>query len=139
MIANVITICNKLNRIHSNIGLDVWYSHKLYDISYSIERVTTVNGSNTFVGEVFNILIPFSDDYLPYMQWKDSLEKDTKYTMNQGDYIFLGIDLSEQVTPNTIQQLRNSYKPNVCEVRSIMEVPKRQGINIQIQLKVSGV
>lgn len=137
MESKVITVCNKLNRVHSQTGLDVWFKHTLENIQYSIERVTTVNGTQTSIGEVFNILIPFDSNYVPYTQWKDLVDKNKYFTMNQGDYIFLDVDLEEEVNPNSIINLKNKYKPRVCEVRSITEVLKRPGV--QIQLRVSGV
>lgn len=137
MESEVITVCNKLNRVHSQTGLDVWFKHTLENIQYSIERVTTVNGTQTSIGEVFNILIPFDSNYVPYTQWKDLVDRSKYFTMNQGDYIFLDVNLEEEVNPNSIINLKNKYKPRVCEVRSITEVPKRPGV--QIQLRVSGV
>lgn len=137
MESKVITVCNKLNRVHSQTGLDVWFKHTLENIQYSIERVTTVNGVQTSIGEVFNILIPFDSNYVPYTQWKDLVDRSKYFTMNQGDYIFLDVNLEEEVNPNSIINLKNKYKPRVCEVRSITEVPKRPGV--KIQLRVSGV
>lgn len=137
MTAKTITICNRLNRVHSQTGLDVWYKHILHDIPYSIQCVATVNGTQTAIGEVFEILIPFDDDYLSYKEWKDDTHKDTHYSMNQGDLIFIDVDIPDTITPNNIVNLKNLHKPNVIEVRSIMEVQKRQGVNYR--LKVSGI
>lgn len=134
--AQLTTIANRLNRTDSITGLDVWYKFQLKNIQYSKERVTTVNGTQVSMGESFNILLPFTDRYIPYLQWKDLSNKDDYYTLSQGDYIFL-TDITEDIQPNTIMQIKNRYKGYVCEVRSIIEVPKRNGATIQ--LKVSGV
>lgn len=137
MDSKVITICNKLNRKDSQTGLDVWYKHFLENVTYSIERVQNVNGTVTSVGEVFNILIPFNSGYLPYNEWKDSVNKNNHFTLQQGDYIFLDERLIEDVNPNSILAIRNAYKPRVCEIRSITEVPNR-GFN-KYQFKVVGI
>ena len=136
MEAQLITIANRLNRTDSITGLDVWYKFQLKNIQYSKERVTTVNGTQVSMGESFNILLPFTSKYIPYLQWKDLSNKDDYYTLSQGDYIFL-TEITEDIQPNTIMQIKNKYKGYVCEVRSIIEVPERNGVTIQ--LKVSGV
>lgn len=136
MDAQVITIANRLAKSDSITGLDVWYKCFLHDIKYSIERVTDVNGSQVSMGQAFTILIPFDDKYKSYDEWRNLENKDSYYTLSQGDYIFLK-EISEDFLPNSIIQLKNKHKGMACEVRSIIEVPKRYGATIR--LKVSGV
>lgn len=136
MEAKVITIANRLNRADSVTGLDVWYKTELHNITYSKERVTDVNGTQVSVGEVFTILIPFDNYYKPYIEWKKLADKDDYYTLSQSDYIFLA-QVEEDIQPNNVMNLKNSYKPLVCEVRSIIEVAQHYGATIR--LKVSGV
>lgn len=136
MEAKVITIANRLNRTDSVTGLDVWYKTELHNIPYSKERVTDVNGTQVSVGEVFTILIPFDKYYKSYIEWKKLANKDDFYTLSQGDYIFL-TSVAEDIQPNNIMTLKNSYKSLVCEVRSIIEVSQKHGATIR--LKVSGI
>lgn len=137
MEAKVITILNRLARQDSQTGLDVWYKQVLKDVPYKIEKVTNVVGTTVSMGETFTILIPFNDKYLPYNEWKQALDKDSVFTLSQGDIIVLDAEVDDTITPNTIPTIKNKYKPKACEVRSIVEVPKRPGVNIQ--LKVSGI
>lgn len=132
-----ITILNKLKHQDSATGLDVWYKTILKDIKYANTKVTNVVGTEVSIGQSFIVLIPFTGKYLSYSEWKDSTQKDARYTINQGDYIFLGKELEEEVTPNNIMKLKTKYEPNVCEVRSIEEVPQKYGV--KIQLKIAGV
>lgn len=135
-----ITILNKLKRKDSVTGLDVWYKTILKDVKYKQDKVTTVVGTDVSMGESYTILIPFNENYKPYNVWKNSTDKDTTYTMSQGDYIYLGIELAENVNPSNVVKLKTQYEPNVCEVRSIEEVPmdsKKYGI--KIQLRIGGV
>lgn len=136
MEAEVITIANRLNRTDSVTGLDVWYATKISNIPYSKEKVTTVNGTQVSMGESFNILIPFTGKYMAYNDWKNADNRDNYYTISQGDFIFL-TDVKEDIQSNNIIQIKNKYEPMVCEVRSVIEVPQRNGASIQ--LKVSGV
>lgn len=132
-----ITILNKLRHQDSTTGLDVWYKTILKGIKYANTKVTTVVGTDVSMGQQITVLIPFTGKYLPYNDWKNSSKKDRTFTMHQGDYIILGSELSEEITPNNVMKVKNKYEPNVCEVRSIEEVPKKYGI--KIQLRISGV
>jgi hypothetical protein len=134
---NSITLCSKLKKSDSTTGLDVWYKYIFKDIKYSQQKVTNVVGSDISMSQSYTILIPFTGIYLPYLDWKASAERDTKFTVSQGDVVFLGIELTDEITPTTIVRLRNQYEPNVCEVRSIDEVPQKCGATIQLRL--SGV
>lgn len=136
MEAKTITILNRLNRKDSNTGMDVWYSHKIHNVQYSIQEVTTVVGTTVSMGQSYVILIPFTDLYAPYTKWKDMIDKDSYFTMNQGDYIILD-DIDDIITPNNVQQIRQQYATKSCEVRTIIEVPRKLTTNIQ--LKVSGI
>lgn len=135
MIAKSVTICNRLARKDSITGLDVWYKTVLHDIPYKIKNISNVNGTTVSIGQSFSILLPFNDDYLPYNEWVKSADK--HFTLSQGDYIFVGIDLEEEVTPNTIQKIKTQYEPNVCEIRSIEEVS--QTMDVKYQFRIEGV
>jgi hypothetical protein len=132
-----ITILNKLKHQDSSTGLDVWYKTIMKDIKYTNTKVTSVVGTEVSMGQQFIILIPFTGKYLPYAEWKNSNQKDNTFTISQGDYIFLGSELEEEITPNNILKTKTKYEPNVCEVRSIEEVPQKYGV--KIQLRISGV
>lgn len=136
---SIITICNKLKRQDSVTGLDVWYKTVLGKVKYKQTKVTSVVGTDVSMGQSYTILIPFDEKYMPYEEWKSATNKETRYTMSQGDYIFFR-NLTEEVTPNNIVKLKTKYEPNVCQVRSIEEIPiDSQKYGIKIQLRVGGV
>ena len=137
MEAKIITIANRLSRNDSVTKLDVWYKTVLQNIQFFKERVTSVNGTQVSIGEVFTILIPFDDKYKPYNDWKTLEDKENYYTLSPGDYIFLDTQISENILPSNIIALKNQHIPNVCEVRSIVEVQQRFGATVR--LKVTGI
>lgn len=137
MEAPVITILNKLNRKDSVTGLDVWFKATLNNVPYNIKTVQSIMGTTVSVGQIYEVLIPFDDNYLSYEDWVKEVDKTKFYTINQGDLIFIGKDITDVITPNNVQQIRLNNEPYVCEVRSIMEVPKRAGVSYR--LRVSGV
>lgn len=136
MVAHTVTLLNKLPKKDSITGLDVWYKTILHDIPYKKESVTNVTGTVTSMGEVFTILIPFSSLYLPYHEWKNG-KMDTHYTINQGDYLFLNVDIAQDVTPSNVVTLKNQHEPFVCEVKTFTEVEEKNGV--KFQLRVGGI
>lgn len=132
-----ITLLNKLKRLDSVTGMDVWYKYILNNIDYKKGMVQNISGTTVSMGQTFTVLIPFSDNFLPYDAWKSSEERDTHYTMSVGDIVLVGISLEEDVTPNSIPTIKQKYSSYVCEVRSVEEAESKYGV--RYQLKVSGV
>ena len=132
-----VTILNKLNRKDSITKLDVWYKTVIRDCAYSTNKVENVSANVVSVGQTFTILIPFSELYLPYKDWKNSPLIASSFTLNPGDYIFLTEDVPEDINPNTIQTVRNMYEPAVCEIKTITEVEKFGAT--KYQFRVEGV
>lgn len=131
-----ITLLNKLKRKDSVTGIDVWYKTIINDCIYIKDRVSTVNGSVVSIGEQFTILIPFTDKYLQYKDWKNLEDKSGTYTLSAQDIIILD-EVTENVTAQNITQIKNDYEPNTCEIRSIEQVDKKLSVNYQF--RVSGV
>jgi hypothetical protein len=132
-----ITILNKLNRKDSTTNLDVWYKTVINGCVFSTNKVENINGNIVSVGQTFTILIPFSEYYLPYKIWKNSPLIASTFTLNPGDYIFLTENVKENINPNNIQSVRNSYEPYVCEIKTITEVENFGGA--KFQFRVEGV
>lgn len=129
------TILNKLNRNDSVTGLDVWYKTFIANIVYTSTTERSVLGTTVSVGEVITILIPFDDKYMDYQEWKSSEIKDNHYSMSPGDLIILDTYIEDDVTPNSINKIKESYGKKVCEVRSVKEVIKRPGINYRLRIE----
>ena len=131
-----ITLLNKLKRKDSVTNTDVWYKTKIQNCVYKKDRITTVNGTVVSMGQAFTILIPFTGNYLPYKDWKKLEDKTGFYTLSEQDIIILD-DVIEEVTPQSITQIKNDYEPNTCEIRSIEQV--NQVFSVQFEFRVSGV
>jgi len=135
MTANV-TILNKLKRADSVTGLDTWYNTTVDSVEYKKSAVTAMSGTQVAMGESYTVLIPFSENYRDYNEWKGLVDKAGTYTMTTGDLIIFDA-LTEQVTPNDIAKLRQTYAGRICEVKSVEVVAKRAGLKYQI--KVGGI
>lgn len=136
MVANTVTLLNRLPRNFSGTNKDEWFKHTLYNIPYKKEQITSVNGTTVSLGEIYTVLLPFNELYLPYFDWRNLDDKSTRYTVNQGDLIFLR-EVKEDINADSVVKLKTAYKPYVCEVKSFEEVERKYSIKYQI--KVSGV
>ena len=131
-----ITLLNRLKRKDSVTNTDVWYKTQIQNCVYKKDRITTVNGTVVSMGQAFTVLIPFTGNYLPYKDWKKLEDKTGFYTLSEQDVIILD-DVIEEVTPQSITQIKNDYEPNTCEIRSIEQV--NQVFSVQFEFRVSGV
>lgn len=131
-----ITLLNRLRKKDSVTNLDVWYKTYIQNCIYKKEKVTDVSGTNVSMGEQFTILIPFSDKYKPYREWKKLEDKSKFYTLSPQDVIILDI-VEDDVTSQNIIQIKNDYEPDTCEVRSIEQVEQR--LSTRFEFRIGGV
>lgn len=135
MKASKITVLCKVPRQRSGNGLDEWHKIVLSECMYKRSKVTNVNNTTVSMSQIYTVLIPFNNQYMPCDQWYGMAEKQNTYTISQGDYIVFG-EITEEVTQDTIRDVLDAF-PNYCEVRSIEEVEQKHGA--RYRLKVQGV
>ena len=75
------------------------------------------------MGQSFTVLIPFDDLYMPYSEW--ILDPSGGYTVSQNDMIIIGHAVDDDISPENVVKIKNQYAPNVCNIRSILEVPNK--------------
>lgn len=131
-----ITLLNKLSRKDSVTNTDIWYKTEIENCTYKKDRVTSVDGKVVSMGQQFTVLIPFTDKYIPYSQWKTLEDKTNYFTLSNQDVIILE-SVPEEVTDKTIIAVKQAHEPNTCEIRSIEQVIKRSGV--KFEFRVSGV
>ena len=131
-----ITLLNKLKRKDSITGLDIWYKTIIKECVYKKERVSDVSGNIVSMGQQFTILIPFTGKYIPYKDWKNIEDKKGYYTLSNQDVIILD-EVQEEVDVKNIIDIKNSYEPNTCEIRSIEQV--EQKFSSKYEFRVGGV
>lgn len=132
-----ITVLNKLKRVDSITGLDIWYKSVIKNCVYSKTKISNVNGTVVSMGVQFTILIPFNNKYVPYYKWKYLENKDTRFTLSNQDILILGEIKEKEITPNNIVSIKNKYSPNACEIRNIEEVENK--FDTRYQFRVNGI
>lgn len=131
-----ITLLNRLKRKDSITNTDVWYKTVINNCTYKKDRITGVDGKVVSMGQQFTVLIPFTGKYVTYNEWKKLEDKTGFFTLSNQDVIILE-DVEEDVTDKNITQVKQDHEPNTCEVRSIEQVIKRNGVNFEF--RVGGV
>lgn len=131
-----ITLLNKLKRTDSVTNTDVWYKTFIDNCIYKKDRISNVSGTVVSMGQQFTILIPFTEKYIPYKDWKDLEDKTGYFTLSNQDVIILDT-VAEDVTASNIVKIKNLYEPNTCEIRSIEQVDKK--LSVQFEFRVGGI
>ena len=131
-----ITIFNKLRRNDSITVMDVWHKTVITNAVWYTDSARSAGGQNVYIGSYITILIPFDNNYLPYIEWKEPGMQDNHYTMSLSDYVIKGL-VTEDVNANNIVKTLEKYGENVCLVKHHNELHDRFGATVQ--LKVQGV
>ena len=129
-----ITILNKLNRVDSLTGLDVWYKTVIDDAAWykSVERGVTT--TSVVISPFIKVEIPFHDNFLPYDEWKQNGMQVGNYTMSANDYIVLG-EVEEDINAQNVVATMKKYGENVCTVKFHKELYNRFNANVQIYVE----
>lgn len=128
-----ITLLNRLKRKDSITNTDVWYKTVIQNCIYKKDRISGVDGKVVSMGQQFTILIPFTGKYVTYNEWKRLEDKTGFFTLSNQDVIILE-DVEEDVTDKNITQVKQDHEPNTCEVRSIEQVIRRNGVNFEFRI-----
>lgn len=128
-----ITLLNRLKRKDSITNTDVWYKTVINNCIYKKDRISGVDGKVVSMGQQFTILIPFTGKYITYNEWKKLEDKTGFFTISNQDVIILE-DVAEDVTDKNITQVKQDHEPNTCEVRSIEQVIRRNGVNFEFRI-----
>lgn len=132
-----VTILNKLRRADTpEKKEDLWFKTVVTDAAWYTDSARSAGSSSVFIGTYITVLLPFHEEYVPYLEWKDLNNKDEKFTISMGDYIILG-EIEEEVTAANVVAVMQKYGENVCLVRHHKASYPRFGATVQ--LKIEGV
>lgn len=131
-----VTILNRWRRSDSGQNLDRWFKYVIDDCVWYTDSARSAGGSAVYIGTYITILIPFHDDFVPYVEWKKLNDKSGIFTVSNGDYLILG-DVPEEIDASNVVSVVEEYQPNVCLVRHVQQMHDRFGATVQ--LKIQGV
>lgn len=109
-----VTILNKLKAQNSATRQDVWVKTVVQNCAWTSNLVRNISGTSVSVGGSYVVRIPKNENYKPYSEWT---KNNQGFTFSTGDYLILGEIEEEIITPQTVIQLIQKYRPNACEIR----------------------
>ena len=131
-----VTILNKLQRADGDTGQDVWYKTILTDVAWYRDSARSAGNHDVYIGSYITILVPFHEEYVDYLEWKNLKNKEDFYTMSTGDYVIRGI-VEEEIDASNVVKTLDKYGERVCFVRHHNSNYDRFGATVQ--LKIQGV
>ena len=133
-----ITVLNRLRSVDSATHKDIWYKTVINQCGWYNEALAQMSkqDTNVVIGGTIKVLIPFNTGYKRYKEWKQSGGQINSFTMSNDDYIILG-EVQEEITPDNVIKVVQSYSPYVCNVKFFRELDKR--MDNTIELFVRGV
>lgn len=129
-----ITILNKLKREDNETGLDVWQKTVIDDAVWYRRTESSVGSGGVSIGAVIQVMIPFHDEFLPYIEWKQPGCQRGHYTISTGDYIVRG-DVPDHVDASNVIAVMKKYGEDVCRVKSQRDNYNRFGARVQLYIE----
>lgn len=126
---DTITVINKLDARDAALASDAYYKTVLTGCMWSDSSTRTVSTDGTVsIATSHRVQIPEHDKYLPYREWMKPENRDSHFTVREGDYIVFG-DVTEDVTPSTVRNIVKQYEPQAFQVQSFRDCTKGKGFN----------
>lgn len=107
------TVLNRRAGRDSPDGLDTWKKTVLHDCFWAGKQTQKQSGWEVNEGASYLLRVPQYADYRPYLEWKADM---AGFTFSPGDYIIRG-EVSEEITPETVQRVVEKYRPDAFEVQ----------------------
>lgn len=133
-----VTVLNRLKASDSLTRQDIWYKTIIPNCCWYTSLESGIAGNVITMGSKYKVLIPFSDKFLPYNEWKQVGNQDNHYTMSETDVIILG-EVTDDVTSQNIKSIKSQFEPSVCEVKSVTINENRSIPGVIYQLSCNGV
>jgi hypothetical protein len=129
-----VTLLNKLRQQDSVTKVDVWHKTIITDAAWYTDSARSAGGQSVYIGTYITVLIPFHDEYIPYLEWRKAGMQEGHYTISNGDYVIKGI-VTEEITPNNIVKTLQNYGEDVCLVRHHKTAHNRFGATVQLRIQ----
>lgn len=126
---STITVINKLDAKDAALSQDAYYKTILAGCMWSDSSTRTVGSDGTVsIATSHRVQIPEMDNYMPYREWMQPENRDTKFTVREGDYVVLG-EVTEAVTPSNVRSIVKQFEPEAFQVQSFQDCTFGDGFN----------
>ena len=123
-----LTIINKLDAKDAALAADAYYKTVVSGV-WSAKSVRSVLGTGD-VAVAATVVMQFADtsNYLPYREWVKAANRDSMWTLREGDYVVRGVVADDVSTATELKKAIAAHEPDAVQVKAIQDKTRETGI-----------
>ncbi len=124
-----LTVINKLDARDAGIAADAYYKTELQGV-WSAKSVRSVLGTGD-VAVATTVIMQFADtiNYKPYREWSKAANRDSMWTLREGDYVVRGIVTDDVSTATALKKAMAAHEPDAVQVQAIQDKTRETGLD----------
>lgn len=123
-----ITVINKLDAKDAAIAADAYYKTVVRGV-WSAKSLRTVLGTgDVIVAATVNMQFADASHYMPYSEWSKASNRDSMWTLREGDYVVRGIVAEDVSTATALKKAMAAHEPDAVQVKAIQDKTRETGI-----------
>ena len=124
-----LTIINKLYAKDAALAADAYYKTVVSGV-WSAKSVRSVLGTGD-VAVAATVIMQFADtsNYLPYREWSKAANRDSMWTLREGDYVVRGIVTDDVSTATALKKAMAAHEPDAVQVQAVHDKTREVGLS----------
>jgi len=124
-----LTIVNKLDAKDAALAADAYYKTVVRGV-WSAKSLRTVLGTGD-VAVATTVIMQFADtiNYLPYREWSKAANRDSMWTLREGDYVVRGIVADDVSTATALKKAMAAHEPDAVQVQAVQDKTRETGLS----------
>lgn len=124
-----LTIINKLDAKDAALATDAYYKTVVSGV-WSANSVRSVLGTGD-VAVATTVIMQFADtsNYLPYREWSKAANRDSMWTLRDGDYVVRGIVTEDVSTATALKKAMAAHEPDAVQVQAVKDKTRETGLS----------
>lgn len=124
-----LTVINKLDAKDAALTADAYYKTVVSGV-WSAKSVRTVLGSGD-VAVATTVIMQFADtsNYLPYREWSKAANRESMWTLREGDHVVRGIVAEDVSTATALKKAMAAHEPAAVQVQSVHDKTRDVGLS----------
>lgn len=124
-----LTIVNKLDAKDASLAADAYYKTVVSGV-WSAKSVRSVLGTGD-VAVAATVIMQFADtsNYLPYREWSNAANRDSMWTLREGDHVVRGEVTEDISTATALKKAIAAHEPDAVQVQAIQDKTRETGLD----------
>lgn len=124
-----ITVINKLDAKDAALTADAYYKTVVSGV-WSAKSVRTVLGTgDVAVATTVNMQFADTSNYLPYREWSKAANRESMWTLREGDYVVRGEVTEDISTATALKKAMAAHEPDAVQVQSVQDKTRDVGLS----------